>query len=356
MSRKIIFTGGGTAGHVYPGLSVVESLKERDKDIEVLWIGAASGMEKDIVEDAGIRFIGVPSGKLRRYFSLKNFTDLFKITAGFIKAFFIIGKFRPDLVFSKGGFVSVPPVAAAGLRRIAVFSHESDVSPGLATRLNKRWSEKIFVSYKKTLKYFPGGRAELTGNPVRKAIYTADPQRGRALIGAGGKKIIMVMGGSLGALQINQLIEELVPELCPNYVVVHQTGKHSYEGEAPEGYKRYEYIGRELPDMLAASDLVISRAGASAIWEIAALGKASILIPLGTGASRGDQLLNAEIFRSSGASVVLEGRVEADDLNKEIERIMNNDKLRNDMAKSALNIANGNPADLIADKILKRLN
>lgn len=355
MKRRLIFTGGGTAGHVYPGLSVIESLRKKDKDLEILWIGSSRGMEGAIVEAAGVDFRGVPSGKLRRYFSLHNITDLFKIAAGFINAFFLIKRYKPHLVFSKGGFVSVPPVAAAGLQKIPVFSHESDVTPGLATRINTRFSKQIFTSYEKTLRFLPEGRAVLTGNPVRAAIFAADAEKGRMLLGAGERRIIMVLGGSQGALQINRLIEELLPELTEHFFVMHQSGKHDFKPAIPKNYRREEFIGEELPHFMAAADLIISRAGASSLWETAALGKPSILIPLGSAASRGDQQLNAEIFQEAGASIVLAGEIRAVELLSEISALMDDDEKRKNMSRAALSLVNGNPADLIADYILKGL-
>ncbi len=355
MNKLIVFTGGGTAGHVYPGLSVAESLQAKDSEIRILWIGSDKGMEKPIVEGAGIEFIGIPSGKLRRYFSLKNVTDIFRIAAGFFKAGALMNKYKPDLIFSKGGFVSVPPVAAAGFRKIPVITHESDVTPGLATRINKRFSDDILVSYAGTANYFPGYNVIVSGNPVRAAIFNADSANGRRLSGAGKRKIIFVIGGSQGALQVNHLVEELLPWLTENFFVIHQTGKHPYDGETGAFYRRMEYIGDELPDLMAAADLIISRAGASTLWETAALGKPSILIPLGTGASRGDQSRNAESFREAGASVVLEGAVTAEQLKNEIDRLMSNDTMRDHMGRAALKIVNGSPADFIAEHIIKRL-
>ncbi|MDC7125399.1 MAG: undecaprenyldiphospho-muramoylpentapeptide beta-N-acetylglucosaminyltransferase [Spirochaetales bacterium] len=352
MNIKIIFTGGGTAGHVYPGLSVAEKIKQLEPEVELLWIGSNKGMEGEIVREAGIDFKGVPSGKLRRYFSFKNFTDLFRIAGGLFKSCSIIRKFKPDLIFSKGGFVSVTPVAAAGIMKIPVFSHESDVTPGLATRINSRFSKKIFVSYEKTCDYISGGKAVLSGNPVRTAIFEADSQKGREIIKAGDKKIIMIIGGSLGALQVNKLIESIVGSLSEKYCIIHQSGKHQFAGEIPENYKRFEYIKEELPHFMAAADLIISRAGASALWEIAALGKPSILIPLGTGASRGDQQKNADIFKDAGASTVLEGNVTPQQLNKAIEDIMNNEEKKKQMSDAAVKLVNGNPAEFIAEYIL----
>ena len=355
MKRLIVFTGGGTAGHVYPGLSVVESLTKKDSEIKIVWIGSSRGMERAIIEAAGIDYIGIPSGKLRRYFSLKNLIDIFKIAAGLVKAFFVISRLKPQLVFSKGGFVSVPPVAAAGLRKIPVISHESDVSPGLATRINARFSDQILVSYEKTVGFFSRGRAVVTGNPVRQAVFNADADSGRKLAGSRGKKIILVLGGSQGALQINRLIESLAEKLATRYTVIHQTGSHIFEWPLPAGYTRHEYIRDELPDLMAAADLIISRAGASTLWETAALGKPTVLIPLGTGASRGDQALNAEVFRDAGAARVLEGDITPDELLTEIEALMSDEAERKKMGSAALKLVNGNPADIISDYILGRL-
>ena len=357
MNKRLIFTGGGTAGHVYPGLSVIESLRKKNSDIEILWIGSSLGMEKEIVLKAGVEFKGIPSGKLRRYFSLRNFTDLFKIAAGMIKAAFIIKLFKPDIVFSKGGFVSVPPVIAAGLQKIPVYSHESDLTPGLATKLNMRFSEKILVSYKQTKAYIPTGKAVLTGNPVRAAVMNADRAAGRRAINAADKPVIIVLGGSQGALQVNRLIEELIPEFeKAGCIVIHQTGKHAYDGYRYDGYIRREYITDELPDLIAASDLVISRAGASTLWENAALGKPSILIPLGTGASRGDQQKNAGIFAEAGAAVVLSGEVTAAQLSESIRQLLDDPERREIMSKNAFKLVNGNPADIISDKLIERIS
>jgi len=355
MNKTVVFTGGGTAGHVYPGLSVAEALSKKDNGIRIVWIGSSKGMEAEIVREAGLEFIGIPSGKLRRYFSVKNFFDLFRIAAGLIKAYRVMRKLKPDLVFSKGGFVSVPPVTAAGLLKIPVFSHESDLTPGLATRINSRFSEKILVSYEQTLKFFPSGNAVVAGNPVRAAIYRADGVNGRKLADAGDKKIILVIGGSQGALQINLLIQELARELVKDFVIIHQMGSFSFKQSTLEGYMTRDFIRAELPDFIAASDLIISRAGASTLWETASLGKPAILIPLGSGSSRGDQGKNAEVFREAGASVVLDGDLKAQRLKEEIYHLMNDDELRRKMGEAALRFVKGNPSDKISEIIKERL-
>jgi UDP-N-acetylglucosamine--N-acetylmuramyl-(pentapeptide) pyrophosphoryl-undecaprenol N-acetylglucosamine transferase len=355
MKKTVVFTGGGTAGHVYPGLSVAESLTGRDSEIKIIWIGSSAGMEKKLVQAAGIDYTGIPSGKLRRYFSLKNFTDLFKIKAGFIKAFFILRKLRPVLVFSKGGFVSVPPVVAAGLLKIPVISHESDLTPGLATRINIRFSQKVLTAFKETLSFLPAGKAEFTGNPVRASIYAANPENGRQLAAAGDKKIILVLGGSQGALQINQLVEAIAEKLTGKYVLVHQMGSFSFKESTLPGYITRDYINDELPDFMAAADIIISRAGASTLWEIAALKKPSVLIPLGTGSSRGDQIKNAGGFSKAGAAVSLEGDITSDILYSEIIRLLNDEEMLKRMGLAAGQMVEKNPAERIADIILKGL-
>ncbi len=355
MSRLIVFTGGGTAGHVYPGLAVIEKLQEEDPGIEVIWMGSSGGMEKALVEEAGVRFIGVPSGKLRRYFSLKNISDLFRITAGFFKSVSILKKLKPGLIFSKGGFVSVPPVIAGGFLKIPVISHESDVTPGLATRINSRFSEKILTAYPVTAKYLSGLNTETAGNPVRSSIRKADAVKGRSWAQAGERPIILILGGSQGALQINLLIQEIAGRLAEKYTVVHQMGSLTYKASETENYITKEFIKDELPDIIAAADLVISRAGASALWEFSALSKPMILIPLGTAGSRGDQILNAEIFSEAGAAEVLSGEVQAGELLKLIENIMSNDSRRNVMSEKSGAMSAGDPAVLIAKKILERI-
>ena len=355
MKKTVIFTGGGTAGHVYPGLSVAEALIARDSEIKIIWIGSKAGMEKKLVQDAGIDYIGIPSGKLRRYFSLRNFFDLFKIKAGFISALFILRKIRPDLVFSKGGFVSVPPVAAAGLLKIPVISHESDLTPGLATRINVRFSQKVLVAFRETLAFLPAGKAEFTGNPVRSSMYAANAERGRQLAAAGDKKLILILGGSQGAQQINRLIEAIAEKLTDSCVLVHQMGSLSYKESTLTGYITRDYINEELPDFMAAADIIISRAGASTLWELAALKKPSILIPLGTGSSRGDQIKNARVFSEAGAAVTLEGDISPEKLYTQIAGLLKDEQRLEKMGLASGKMLEENPSERITDIILKGL-
>ena len=279
---NIIFAGGGTGGHIYPGLAVVDELKKKLDEqnavqYRIIWIGSNNKMDRDIVEKSGSvhKFIGIPCGKLRRYFSLRNFIDFFKIAAGFISAFFILLKYKPVILFSKGGFVSVPPCFAAKALRIPVFTHECDFSPGLATRLNSRCASKILVSFNKTKSFFSGEKANkvvVTGNPVRPVFYEANADKGLKFLGLENaqKPILLVLGGSLGAVQINNLINDNIEWLCQNFIVVHQTGKKDSErflslSESNPDYHPYPFIYNEMPDVMAAADIVLSRAGSNLI-------------------------------------------------------------------------------------------
>ena len=333
----IFFTGGGTGGHIYPGLAVADELKKRAHEagdnIKIGWIGCSKGMDRNIVEKAtgpdgnatADYFYGIPSGKLRRYFSLKNFSDLFRIAGGFFAAFHLLKKYKPALLFSKGGFVSVPPCLAAHLLKIPVYTHECDFTLGLANRLNFKSADYMFVSYEETknrLAQSDQKRVIVTGNPVRPVFYNTDSKKGLDFLGIkdkASKPILFVLGGSSGARQINELVYENIDFLCENFIVVHQTGlvnsddKRSaeYTEKFKESYKAYNFIYKEMPDLLAAADVILSRAGANSIWEAAVLHKPMVLIPLCGSGTRGDQVDNAEFFRSRGAAEVLLG-TEAD--------------------------------------------
>ncbi len=228
-NKLIVFTGGGTAGHVFPAFPVINRLK--DAGFQVLWIGSSNGIERGWIEAEGISFYGVPSGKFRRYFSLRNFTDLFRIFGGFVASFFLLMRRKPALVFSKGGFVSVPPVMAARILGIPAFTHESDVDPGLATRLNLKMGALPFLSYKETVDFLPAARAKkfwITGNPVRDSIFKGDVSAGRKYAGLENndeRPLILVFGGSQGAREINDLVTSVLDEILEFAVVVHQRGK-----------------------------------------------------------------------------------------------------------------------------------
>ena len=334
----VFFTGGGTAGHIYPGLAVADELKalaaSKNKELKICWIGCSKGMDRNIVEKAcgpdgkptADKFYGIPSGKLRRYLSLKNLTDLFRIAGGFFAAYNILRKAKPAVLFSKGGFVSVPPCLAAHLLHIPVYTHECDFTLGLANRLNFKSADCMFVSYEETKNRLPAAdhnRVIVTGNPVRPVFYKTDAKRGLEFLGINeqtkNKPILLVLGGSSGARQVNELVFENIDFLCENFIVVHQTGllnaddnrSASLAEKYPQNYKPYNFIYEQMPDVVASSDVILSRAGANSIWEAAVLLKPMVLVPLCGSGTRGDQVDNAEFFRSRGVAEVLLG-AEAD--------------------------------------------
>lgn len=313
MKPCIVVTGGGTGGHVFPALAVAEELQAR-ADVRLVWIGGTTGIERRIVRRWGMEFLGIPTGKLRRYFSLQNLWDLFKTAAGILRSFCHLSRLRPVAVFSKGGFVSVPPVLAAGLLGIPVVSHESDYDPGLATRLNRRWSRVMAVAYEESLRFYRHGRgfrgrAVVTGNPVRAEIFRATAAEGLRLAGfspADPRPVLLVVGGSLGARQLNELVKDNFEEILRKWRVVHQRGQGEWGlADVPGAYFSQPFFSAEFPHLLAASSLVLSRAGAGSLWEMGVLGKPAILVPLGAG-SRGDQLRNAELCRKHGAAIVFD--------------------------------------------------
>jgi UDP-N-acetylglucosamine--N-acetylmuramyl-(pentapeptide) pyrophosphoryl-undecaprenol N-acetylglucosamine transferase len=266
-------------------------------------------MDRSIVEGAGLEFFGVPSGKLRRRFSLRNFSDFFRVLGGVFAARRVLRREKPALLFSKGGFVSVPPCVAAASLKIPVFTHESDYSPGLATRINARFAEKIFIPYKESAAFFSPGmrkKAEVSGNPIRPAFASADQAKGRAFLGIPeGEPVLLVLGGSLGSREINDLVQACLPGLTKLYTVVHQTGVQDEAFVPGERYKPYPYFNDEMPHVIAAADLVLCRSGAGTIWECASLRKPMILLPLRGSGTRGDQVENARLFEKAGAALNL---------------------------------------------------
>ncbi len=305
--KKIVLTGGGTAGHVTPNIALLPSLKEAG--YEVVYIGSYEGIEKKLIEEMGITYYGISSGKLRRYKSLKNLSDPFRVIKGLGQAFKLMKQIKPDIVFLKGGFVSVPVVVAAGMKKIPAIIHESDMTPGLANKIAMRFAVKICCNFPETLKFLPKEKAVLTGSPIRKELLCGDKAKALKLCGFTTEKpIIMVVGGSTGAVKVNDAVRKILPELLKKYQVVHLCGKGKTDESlnAVEGYIQFEYINKELRDLFAMCDIVISRAGANAICELLALKKPNLLIPLSANASRGDQILNAESFKQQGYSSVLE--------------------------------------------------
>lgn len=308
LEKHYCFTGGGTGGHVYPAKPIIDEILEKDPEAKIHWIGSRGGMEQAIVQSWGIHYLPISSGKLRRYFSLQNFTDMFRILAGFFQARRALRKIKPLCIFSKGGFVSVPPLWAARTLKIPAFSHDSDMDPGLATKLNSSFSKKIFVAYEDSLKYYAKhkDRVVVSGNPLRSQFFQGDAQLGKEFFNYNGSKpILLVIGGSLGAQEINQWVWDNLDRLCKSYFVVHQTGKTAEPPKVREDYRSFSYIYDELPHVMEAADLALSRAGAGSLWELAATGTPMMLLPLRQG-SRGDQERNAQWFANAGFAKVAE--------------------------------------------------
>lgn len=304
--KKIVFTGGGTAGHVTPNLAVMAELRKQGWEIE--YIGSRDGIEKEIIDHEGIPFHHIASGKLRRYFDLKNARDPFKVLLGIGQAYRLLRKIKPHIVFSKGGFVTVPVILACRLNGIPVICHESDLTPGLANKISMPFSSRICVTFPETLEHIRSDKAVCTGLPIREQILQGKAARGLQMCDFHSQKpVLLIMGGSLGAKRINQALRGSLEQLLPRFQIIHICGKgHSEPSlDGVPGYRQFEYVKDELPDLLACADLVVSRAGSTSIFEFLALRKPMLLIPLSREASRGDQILNAESFRNMGYSKVL---------------------------------------------------
>lgn len=305
--KKIILTGGGTAGHVTPNIALLPSLKKAGYDIS--YIGSYEGIEKKLIEEQNIPYYGISSGKLRRYLDIKNFTDPFRVLKGFSEAKKLMKQIQPDILFSKGGFVSVPVVFAAKHYKIPVIIHESDMTPGLANKLSLPMATKICCNFPETVKLLPEGKAVLTGSPIRAELHKGTRNIGLKFAGLStGKPVILVIGGSQGSAAINQAVRAILSQILTKYQVIHICGKDNLDNSLKNtaGYAQFEYVKNELKDVFAAADLIISRAGANAICEILSLRKPNILIPLSKAASRGDQILNADSYQKQGFSKVIE--------------------------------------------------
>lgn len=305
--KRIILTGGGTAGHVTPNIALLPCLKEHDYDVQ--YIGSFDGIEKKLIEELSIPYYGIASGKLRRYFDPKNFSDPFKVVKGYFQARKLLKRLKPDVVFSKGGFVAVPVVLAAKHRHIPVIIHESDMTPGLANKLSIPSANKICCNFPETLSHLPEGKAFLTGSPIRQELLSGNKLAALKFCGfTANKPVLLIIGGSLGSAAVNTAIRNILPQLLKTFQVIHLCGKDKIDESLihTEGYVQYEYIKQELADLFALADVVVSRAGANAICELLALRKPNLLIPLSAAASRGDQILNAASFKRQGFSEVLE--------------------------------------------------
>ncbi len=324
--KRIVLTGGGTAGHVTPCIALIPDLKKAGYDIH--YIGSYNGIERKLIEAENIPYHGISSGKFRRYFDLKNFTDPFRVYKGIREARKVLKELKPDVIFSKGGFVTVPVVLASKKHKIPVIIHESDITPGLANKISIPIAKKVCANFPETMSHLPEEKAVLTGTPIRKELFTGNKIKGLDLCGfTANKPVIMVIGGSSGSRVINRVVRNMLPTLLRDYQVIHLCGTNNLDQELTKtkGYVQYEYVSEELKDLFATADLIISRAGANAISEFLALRIPNILIPLSHGASRGDQILNAESFESQGYSyLLLEEDLTVASLLQAIEEVMGN--------------------------------
>ena len=335
--KKILLTGGGTAGHVTPNIALVPSLKKLDYDIR--YIGSYDGIEKKLIEEMGIPYTGISSGKLRRYMSVKNFTDPFRVIKGYSEAKKFVKEYKPDILFSKGGFVSVPVVLACKKYKVPIIIHESDMTPGLANKISIPYASTVCHNFPETKNYLPEGKSLLTGSPIRAELMSGSKEAGLKLCGfTADKPVFMVTGGSLGAIALNKAVREALPELLKNFQIVHLCGKGKTDESLKNtpSYIQFEYIKEEMKDIFAMSDVIISRAGANAICEIQALCKPNILIPLPASASRGDQILNANSFKKQGFSQVLdEETLTTDLLIKTVNEVFENRQKYTDAMKAS---------------------
>ncbi len=338
--KKIVLTGGGTAGHVTPNLALIPELLDQNYDIH--YIGSVNGIESKLIEDVGIPYYAISSGKLRRYIDVKNLSDPFKVIAGFGQARRLLKKIKPDVVFSKGGFVSVPVVVAAKSLHIPCIIHESDMTPGLANKICIPCAVRVCTNFPETVKLLPQSKAVLTGTPIRRELFEGSKEAALEFCGFDNSKpILLIVGGSLGSVRVNEAVRSILPKLLEHFHIIHLCGKDKLDetlNDTP-GYVQFEYIKDELKNLLAAADIVISRAGANAICELLALKKPTVLIPLSAAASRGDQILNARSFEKQGFSIVIEEEELTDETLlgavKEINE--NKDKFIAAMNKSQLN-------------------
>ncbi|ELK47585.1 undecaprenyldiphospho-muramoylpentapeptide beta-N-acetylglucosaminyltransferase [Halobacillus sp. BAB-2008] len=306
-NKRILFTGGGTAGHVIVNLALIPEFQKQGYDVD--YIGSYEGIERQLIEPLeGVTYHGISTGKLRRYMSKENFKDPFKVLKGLMQSLRILSKRKPDVIFSKGGFVSVPVVMAGKIKNVPTVIHESDYTPGLANKLSFPFAKKILATFPETMQHLPEGKSEFIGAVVREELFTGDRLKGLSMCGFHKQKpVVMVMGGSMGSKRINDAIRENLDDLLKDVQIIHICGKGNEDSTIHrQGYAQFEYVQDELKHLFAASDYVVSRAGSNAIFEFLALKKPMLLIPLSRAASRGDQILNADSFVKQGYALKLE--------------------------------------------------
>ena len=307
--KTIVMTGGGTAGHITPNIALIPRLKKAG--FKIYYVGLRGGLEQKLITELGIPFYGITGGKLRRYLDVKNFTDLFKISAGFVESLRLIGKLKPDIVFSKGGFVSTPVVWAASVRHVPVVSHESDMTIGLANKLAAPFATKICYTFPETGAGIPAGKGVYTGLPIRPELLAGVKKKGFEMCGFDSvNPIVLVIGGSQGSEFINNMVTSSLKELLGTFQVCHVVGRGNIKKEFADlkGYRQFDYVTSELPHLFAMADVVVTRGGATSLFELLALNKPNVIIPYSLKASRGDQIVNAESFKKQGFSEVLAER------------------------------------------------
>lgn len=349
MKKTIVFTGGGSAGHVTPNIAIIDEL---DKNVwDVQYIGSKNGIEKELIEKISIPYHGISSGKLRRYLDFENVKDSFRVLKGCLDARKVLRKLKPALVFSKGGFVSVPVIIAAKSLKIPVLIHESDMTPGLANKIAQRFATKIFTSFEETLNYFPKDKTAAIGSPIRRGILKGSPYKGIELLGFDRRRpVLTVMGGSLGAKKINETIRAALPQL-KDYQIIHLCGKGNVDENYAnqKDYKQFEYVHDELPHYLAATDFVITRGGSNSIFEFLALRIPMLIIPLTKNQSRGDQILNGKSFQEKGYAMMLEEEhLSAETLVKHLTDLKSN---RDDMKQKMTSLDRKDAIGILIEEI-----
>ena len=306
----IVFTGGGTAGHVTPNIALIHALKRQKLKCDIYYVGSVDGVEKSMITALNIPYYAVRSGKLRRYLSFKNFLDPFNLLIGIVQATFLLHRLKPSLVFSKGGFVAFPVVVGAWLNRIPVIAHESDLTPGLANRLSYPFVNKIFVTFAAAKSYFKNqNKVDVTGTPIRAELFDGEKVKGLAVCGFNtDKPCLLLIGGSQGSRALNDALRSALDRLTDRYQVIHLCGKGNVDKSLLNhmGYCQFEYVDEALADLFAATDVVISRAGANTLYELLALNLPHVLVPLSLQSSRGDQIQNARHFEKEGVSTVID--------------------------------------------------
>lgn len=362
---RIVLTGGGTGGHLIPLVAVAKKINEKIGSVEFLFVGPKGALEEKLMLKEGMPVKNIFVGKMRRYFSLNNFVDLVKIPIGIIQSLWILLVFTPDVIFSKGGYASLPIVLAGWLYRIPILIHDSDCVPGLANSILGKFATRIAVSYPEAEKDFTPGRVILTGNPLRTDINQGDPNRARSTFSlVESKKIIFVYGGSQGALIINNQIIKILPQLLRKYQVIHQTGEKNYQDvlnkagqlgikAGREGYHPIAFVNDELKDLLAVADLIITRAGANSLSEIAANGKPALVIPIERSANN-HQRMNAYSIANTGGCIVLEENNLGENIFlSRIDEILQNEELAKKLSENIRKFYHADAADRLADGIIE---